>query len=163
MSQSYGRAHQGHCKPRWRVSLHRAETIASTLLRWMPNISERLMDLNQLTTCPWKTRHTCTIYKLSYMRHPETYMKNIYGSYMHHMFHIHELGSYMVLPSQSVSATDFFKSQCHWLFQKSLVSVPLTFKKVSGTENWNKSLPLTFFKSHWSWVSLWMHWFKSQK
>jgi len=54
MSQSYGRAHQGHSKPRWRwrVPLGRAETIASTLFRWMPNIFERLTDLNQLTTCP---------------------------------------------------------------------------------------------------------------
>ena len=95
---------------------------------------------------PWKTRHICTIYKLSYMPHPETYMKNIYGSYMHHicftyMNSVHiwfsRVRVSVPLTFKKVSASDFF--------QKSLVSVPLTFKKVSGTENWNKLVPLIPF------------------
>jgi len=95
---------------------------------------------------PWKTRHLCTIYKLSYMRHPETYIKNIYGSYMHHICftYINSVHIWFSRVRVSVPLT-FKKVIASDFFQKSLVSVPLTFKKVSGTENWSKLVPLILF------------------
>ena len=78
--------------------------------------------------------------------------KSVYEKYISHIPSPYTNGSYM---------EEIFSSSVYTIrtvtSSRGRVSVLLTFKKVSVTENWDKSVPLTFFKSHWSWVSLWMH------